>query len=77
VVTKLVLGFGMFPWRELFSGKVCGCVPGLLRTGSPVVPNRFSQNNEVLELYKLFAKTFLKMNPCMSNCVANKPYPNP
>jgi hypothetical protein len=38
-VTKLVFGFGMFSWRELFSGKVCGCVPGLLRTGSPVVPN--------------------------------------
>jgi hypothetical protein len=31
-------GVGKFSWRELFSGKVCGCVPGLLQTGSPVVP---------------------------------------
>jgi hypothetical protein len=45
VVTKPVFGFGMFAWRELFSGKVCGCVPGLLRAGSLVVPNWFSQNN--------------------------------
>jgi hypothetical protein len=67
----------MFSWRELFSGKVCGCVPGLLRTGSPVVRNQFSQNNWVLELSELFAKTFSKMNPYMSNCVANKPYPDP
>jgi hypothetical protein len=67
----------MFSWRELFSGKLCGCGPGLLRTGSPVVPNRFSQNNWVLELSELFAKTFSKMNACMSNCVANKPYPDP
>jgi hypothetical protein len=36
---KLVFGLGMFSWRELFSGKVCDYVPGLLRTGSPVVPN--------------------------------------
>jgi hypothetical protein len=43
VVTKLVFGFGMFSWRELFSEIVCGCVPGLLRTRSPVVPNWFSQ----------------------------------
>jgi hypothetical protein len=43
--TKLVFGFGMFSWHEWFSGKVCGCVPGRLRTGSPVVPNWFSQNN--------------------------------
>jgi hypothetical protein len=27
------------------SGIVCGCVPGQLRTGSPVVPNWFSQSN--------------------------------
>jgi hypothetical protein len=32
-------------WHEWFSGIVCGCVPGLLRTGSPVVPQWFSQNN--------------------------------
>jgi hypothetical protein len=25
VVTKLVFGFGMFSWRELFSGKVWLC----------------------------------------------------
>jgi hypothetical protein len=27
------------------SGKMCGCVPGLLRTRRPVVPLWFSQNN--------------------------------
>jgi hypothetical protein len=70
VVTKLVFGFGMFSWRELFSGKVCGCVPRLLRTGSPVVPNWLSQNNRVTWVTKeLFAKTFSKVNPCMSKCV--------
>jgi hypothetical protein len=45
VVTKLVFGSGMFSWREWISGVVRGCVPGLLRTGSPVVPLWFSQNN--------------------------------
>jgi hypothetical protein len=48
VVRKLVFGFGMFSWCELFSGKVCGCVPGLLQTGSLVVPNWFSQTTELL-----------------------------
>jgi hypothetical protein len=36
---------GMFSWRESFSRKVCGCVPGLLRTGNPVVPQWFSPND--------------------------------
>jgi hypothetical protein len=31
VVTKLV--FGMLSWCELFSGKVCGCVPGATADG--------------------------------------------
>jgi hypothetical protein len=38
VVTKISVWVGMFSWRELFSEMVCGCVPGLPRTGSPVVP---------------------------------------
>jgi hypothetical protein len=45
-----VFGFGMFSWRELFSGIVCGCVPGLLWTGSPVVPNWFLKTTELLGL---------------------------
>jgi hypothetical protein len=39
---KLVFGFGMFSGVSCFPGEVCGCVPGLLRTGSPVVPQWFS-----------------------------------
>jgi hypothetical protein len=50
VVTKLVFGFEMFSWRELFSEKGCGCVPGLRRTGSPVVPNWFLDTTELLGL---------------------------
>jgi hypothetical protein len=42
VVTKLVFGFGKFSGVSCFPGEVCGCVPGLLRTGSPVVPQWFS-----------------------------------
>jgi hypothetical protein len=38
---KTSVWVGMFSWLEWFSGKVCGCVPGLLRMGSPVVPNPF------------------------------------
>jgi hypothetical protein len=47
---KLVFGFGMFPRCELFSEKVCGCVPGLLRTGSPVVSQWFLKTTESLGL---------------------------
>jgi hypothetical protein len=47
---KTSVGFGMFSWRESFSRKVCGCVPRLLRTGSLVVLNWFSQNHRVLGL---------------------------
>jgi hypothetical protein len=39
---KLVFGFGMFSGVSCFPGEVCGCVPGLLRTGSSVVPQWFS-----------------------------------
>jgi hypothetical protein len=35
---KLVFWVGMFSGVSCFPGEVCGCVPGLLRTGSPVVP---------------------------------------
>jgi hypothetical protein len=38
---KLVFGFGMSSGVSCFPGEVCGCVPGLLRTGSPVVPQWF------------------------------------
>jgi hypothetical protein len=39
VVTKTsVWGLGCFLGVSCFPGKECGCVPGLLRTGSPVVP---------------------------------------
>jgi hypothetical protein len=55
---KLVFGFGMFSWRELFSGIVCGCVPGLLRTGSPVVPNWFSQNNSDTWVIEMVCESF-------------------
>jgi hypothetical protein len=37
------LGLGWFTRRELISGKVYGCVPGLLWTGSPIVLNWFSE----------------------------------
>jgi hypothetical protein len=33
---------GMFSGVSCFLGEVCGCVPGLRRTGSPVVPQRSS-----------------------------------
>jgi hypothetical protein len=36
---KTSVWVGMFSWCEWFSGVVCGCVPGLLRTGSLVVLN--------------------------------------
>jgi hypothetical protein len=51
---------GMFSWCELISGKVCGCVPGLLRTGSPVVPKWFSQTTEYLGYKNGLRKPFRK-----------------
>jgi hypothetical protein len=39
---KLVFGFGMFSGVSGFPGEVCGCVPGLVQMGSPVVPQWFS-----------------------------------
>jgi hypothetical protein len=39
---KTSVWFGMFPGVSCFPGKVCGCVPGLPRTGSQVVPQWFS-----------------------------------
>jgi hypothetical protein len=63
VVTKLVFGFGMLSWHELFSGKVCGCVSGLLRTGSPVVPNWFSQNNKVTWVIKIVCENLFENEP--------------
>jgi hypothetical protein len=60
---KTSVGFGIFSWRELFSGIACGCVPGLLRTGNPVVPKVvFSKQLSYLG-YKLFAKTFFGNEP--------------
>jgi hypothetical protein len=50
VVTKISVWVGMFSWRELFSEIVCGCVPGLLRMGSPVVPQWFLKTTESLGL---------------------------
>jgi hypothetical protein len=38
---KTSVWFGMFSSVSCFPGEVCGCVPGLLRTGSPVVPQWF------------------------------------
>jgi hypothetical protein len=63
VFTKLVFGFGMFSWREYFSVKVCGCVPGLLQTGSPVVPNWFSQNNRVAWVIKIGCENLFENEP--------------
>jgi hypothetical protein len=37
-----VWDLGCFLGVSCFSGEACGCVPGLLRTGSPVVPLWFS-----------------------------------
>jgi hypothetical protein len=42
VVTKTSVGFGMLSGVSCFPGEACGCVPGLRRTGSPVVPQWFS-----------------------------------
>jgi hypothetical protein len=42
VVTKTSVWVGKFSGVSCFPGEVCGCVPGLLRTGSPVVPQWFS-----------------------------------
>jgi hypothetical protein len=39
---KTSVWFGMFSGVSCFPGKVCGRVPRLLRTGSPVVPQWFS-----------------------------------
>jgi hypothetical protein len=39
---KTSVWFGMFFGVSCFPGEVCGCVPGLLRMGSPVVPQWFS-----------------------------------
>jgi hypothetical protein len=43
-----------------FSGKVCGCVPGLLRTGSPVVLLWFSQKQLSHLGYKMICENLLK-----------------
>jgi hypothetical protein len=40
-----VWGLGCFLGVSCFPGEVCGCVPGLLRTGSSVVPLWFLKNN--------------------------------
>jgi hypothetical protein len=50
VVTKTSVGFGMFHGVSCFSGKVCGCVPGLLWTVSPVVHRGFPKTTELLGL---------------------------
>jgi hypothetical protein len=69
VVTKLVFGFGMFAGVSCFPGEVCGCVPGLLRTGSPVVPLWFSQKQLSHSSYKNDLRKPFEMDPCMSECV--------
>jgi hypothetical protein len=50
VVTKTSVCLGKFLGVSCFSGKVCGCVPGLLRTGNPVVPLWFLKTTELLGL---------------------------
>jgi hypothetical protein len=60
---KTSVWVGMFSWRELFSEKVCGYVPGLLRTGGPVVPNWFSQNNSVTWVIKMVCENLFKNEP--------------
>jgi hypothetical protein len=50
VVTKTSIWVVMFHGVSCFSGKVCGCVPGLLRTGSPVVHRGFLETTELLGL---------------------------
>jgi hypothetical protein len=63
VVTKLVSGFGMFSGVSCFPGEVCGCVPGLLWTGSPVVPQVVFLKQLSLFGYKLVYKNLFKNEP--------------
>jgi hypothetical protein len=64
---KLVFEFGMFSGVSCFLSEVCGCVPGLLRTGRPVVPQWFFLKRLSHFGYKTgLRKLVLKMNPRMS-----------
>jgi hypothetical protein len=50
VVTKTSVWVRKFLGVSCFSGKVRGCVPGLLRTGSPIVPQWFLKTAVLLGL---------------------------
>jgi hypothetical protein len=67
-----VFGFGMFSGVSGFPGEVCGCVPGLLRTGSPVVPQWFFLKQLSHFGYESVCENLFEMNPCMSK-FANEP----
>jgi hypothetical protein len=80
VFTKLVFWLrDCFHGVSSFLGKVCGRVPGLLRTGSPVVLNRVFSKQLSFSGYKnCLRKPFRKPTPTWVKVFSqNKPYLDP
>jgi hypothetical protein len=65
VVTKTSVWDGMFSGVSCFLGEVRGCVPGLRRTGSPVVPQWFSLKHLSTRVMETICENLFEISLCM------------